>query len=257
MHYLTDVDAMLFAYGHIEPGKPLDWRCFWEGRVSSKRALHLRHALHDQRLAYSIDVEMAWRLAPHGLEVFYEPKARSTMLRPIGFEEFRRRCQAKGRAQAAIARLHDEPELRQYLRLDGAAERWREAEAELDALCARIPELEAELANDVSADEAKAHELHRAYRAVFQADIAKGIIDGIGGRESRRRHAEHARRDGDSAVGRCAPRKRQRRGARHHSHDAGLEPRARARGNGGAGDRARLGGLPDADRGRGRRQRLA
>ena len=201
MHYLTEVDAMLFAYGHIEPGKPLDWRCFWEGRVSSKRALHLRHALHDQRLAYSIDVEMAWRLAQHGLEVFYEPKARSTMLRAIGFEEFRRRCQAKGRAQAAIARLHDEPELRQYLRVDGAAERWREAEAELDALCARIPELEAELANDVSADEAKAHELHRAYRAVFQADIAKGIIDGMAGEESAA--PEHARRDGDSAVGRA------------------------------------------------------
>ena len=33
---------------------------------------------------------------------------------------------------------------------------------------------------------AKAHELHRAYRAVFQADIAKGIIDGMAGDGVRR-----------------------------------------------------------------------
>jgi GT2 family glycosyltransferase/glycosyltransferase involved in cell wall biosynthesis len=182
MHYVTDVDAMLFAYGHLEPGKRLDWRCFWEGRVSSKRALHLRHALHDQRLAYSIDVEMAWRLAPHGLEVFYEPEARSTMLRSVGFEDFRRRCEAKGRAQAAIASLHDDAELRQYLRVDGAAERWHEAAGELDSLSGRIRELEEELGDDASElEQDKVDELHRAYRAVFQAEIAKGIAEGMAG----------------------------------------------------------------------------
>ena len=47
---------------NFEPGQRIDWRGFWEGRVSSKRSLHLRHGLHDQRLEYSIDVELAWRL---------------------------------------------------------------------------------------------------------------------------------------------------------------------------------------------------
>ena len=76
MHYLTDVDRLLFAYPNFEPGQRLDWQGFWEGRVSSKRALHLRHGLHDQRLEYSIDVELAWRLRRPG------PRSRLPPRRP-------------------------------------------------------------------------------------------------------------------------------------------------------------------------------
>ena len=99
----------------------IDWRGFWEGRVSSKRSLHLRHGLHDQRLEYSIDVELAWRLRHHGLEVVYHPAARSVMSRPIDFDEFCRRYEAKGRAQAAIASLHDDPAIREYTKVEDAA----------------------------------------------------------------------------------------------------------------------------------------
>ena len=77
MHYLTEVDLLLFSYPSFEPGERIDWRGFWEGRVSSKRSLHMRHGLHDQRLEYSIDVELAWRLREQGLEVIYHPAARS------------------------------------------------------------------------------------------------------------------------------------------------------------------------------------
>ena len=62
MHYVTDVDRMLFAYERLRDGQVLDWHGFWEGRVSCKRSLLLRRGLHDQRLDYSIDVELAWRL---------------------------------------------------------------------------------------------------------------------------------------------------------------------------------------------------
>jgi hypothetical protein len=68
--------------------------------------LLLRHGLHDQRLDYSIDVEMAWRLAPHGLRVVYDASARSVMARPLDLDGFCRRTVAKGRAQAVIADLH-------------------------------------------------------------------------------------------------------------------------------------------------------
>ena len=66
MHYITDVDRLMFAYERLGDGQELDWRGFWEGRISCKRSLLVRHGLHDQRLGYSIDVEMGWRLAPPG-----------------------------------------------------------------------------------------------------------------------------------------------------------------------------------------------
>ena len=186
MHYLTDVDRLLFAYGNFEPGELIDWRGFWEGRVSSKRSLHLRHGLHDQRLEYSIDVELAWRLRHHGLEVVYHPAARSVMSRPIDFDEFCRRYEAKGRAQAAIASLHDDPAIREYTKVEDAAARWEAARRELPRLKARIPELEQELA--LGAATAPRHggaadalaELHRCYREVFFAHNAKGLADVLG-----------------------------------------------------------------------------
>ena len=62
MHYITDVDRLMFAYERLGDGQELDWRGFWEGRISCKRAARCATALHDQRLGYSIDVEMGWRL---------------------------------------------------------------------------------------------------------------------------------------------------------------------------------------------------
>ena len=183
MHYLTDVDRLLFAYGNFEPGEVIDWQGFWEGRVSSKRSLHLRHGLHDQRLEYSIDVELAWRLRRVGLEVVYCPSARSVMSRPIDFDEFRRRYEAKGRAQAAIASLHEHPDVRAYTKVDGAGERWIAARDEVPRLEERIAELEQALnghGNGSGPGESREQalaELHRCYREVFFAHNAKGVVE--------------------------------------------------------------------------------
>jgi GT2 family glycosyltransferase/glycosyltransferase involved in cell wall biosynthesis len=184
MHYLTEVDSMLFSYGHLEDGKRLGWRGFWEGRISSKRALHLRHGLHDQRLAYSIDIEMGWRLARDELTVIYHAAARSFMARPIDFEDFCRRREEKGRAQAAIAQLHDDPELHKYLGVEGAAERWHKVRPKVEEIRSRIAELERELGGEAAAaqqDDARLEELHRAYRMAFEAYSAKGIAEELGG----------------------------------------------------------------------------
>ena len=185
MHYLTDVDRLLFAYGNFEPGEVIDWRGFWEGRVSSKRSLHVRHGLHDQRLEYSIDVELAWRLRPQGIEVVYHPAARSVMSRPIDLDEFCCRYEAKGRAQAAIASLHDDAAIREYTKIEEAPARWEAARPELARLKARIFELEHALSvrgnGDGPADRAAVlDELHRCYREVFFAHNAKGIAEVLG-----------------------------------------------------------------------------
>jgi glycosyltransferase involved in cell wall biosynthesis len=178
MHYLTDVDRLLFAYPNFKPGERINWQGFWEGRVSSKRSLHLRHGLHDQRLEYSIDVELAWRLRAQGIESVYHPAARSVMQRPIDFDEFCRRHEAKGRAQGAIASLHDHPEIREYTRIEGAAARWEAAGPELPHLKARIRELEQSIhagaGNGTAPD---LSELYRCYREAFAAHNAKGIAD--------------------------------------------------------------------------------
>ena len=187
MHYLTEVDRLLFAYPNFEPGQRIDWRGFWEGRVSSKRSLHLRHGLHDQRLEYLIDVELSWRLRDQGLEVVYHPGARSVQSRPVDFEGFCRHYEGKGRAQAVIASLHDHPEMREYTRVDGAADRWDAVRPELPRLLERIAELERALdgrANGASSREGAAAtlaELHQCYREVFFGYNAKGIVDVLGG----------------------------------------------------------------------------
>ncbi len=197
MHYLTEVDKMLFSYGNFEEGETIDWRGFWEGRVSSKRSLHLRHGLHDQRLDYSIDVEMAWRLASRGLEVKYHPAARSFMARSIDFDGFSDRYEAKGRAQSAIAALHNDPELLEYTQVGGATERWREAQPTLPAIVARIHELEAALGEDggtAGGDlEPRLAELHRCYRTAFLAHNAKGMAEALDGSSTPSRPGAHPR----------------------------------------------------------------
>jgi len=178
MHYLTDVDKMLFAYGNLAPGRRLDWHYFWEGRISSKRSFHRRYGLHDQRLAYSVDVEMAWRLARHGLGVVYWPSARSFMARPVDFEQFCARREAKGVAEAMMAALHPDPEVIAYTRFEGAAARWRAAQPGLELLVTRVRQLEVALERDVHEDderESLLSELHRLYRAAFMAYTDRGI----------------------------------------------------------------------------------
>ncbi|MBW3648959.1 MAG: glycosyltransferase [Actinobacteria bacterium] len=179
MHYVTDVDGFLFSYANLSAGQQLDWRGFWEGRVSCKRSLLARHGLHDQRLDYSIDVEMAWRLAPRGLRVVYHPAARTFMVRSIGLDEFCRRTEAKGRAQAIMATLHDGEELRRYAQVEQARERWEAARPGFPAMRARARELEeAVVAGSPDADR---EGLHRAYRALILASSAKGVTEALGG----------------------------------------------------------------------------
>jgi glycosyltransferase involved in cell wall biosynthesis len=201
MHYLTEVDRMLFAYPSFEPGQRINWQGFWEGRVSAKRSLHVRHGLHDQRLEYSIDVELAWRLRKEGLEVVYHPFARSVMQRAIDFEAFCRRYEAKGRAQAAIASLHDDPEMREYAKIEGAAARWKGARPRLAQLKGRISELERALQGRTSggSPDGELAELHRCYRQAFFAHNAKGIVDVLHGDAPREREPEPAPRNGSSA----------------------------------------------------------
>ncbi len=174
MRFLTDVDKVLFAYGNLSDGQQLDWRGFWEGRLSCKRSLLVDHGLHDQRLAYSIDVELGWRLARHGLRVVYCAAARSVMARSIDLDQFCARIEAKGRAAAGLASLHDDDGIRAYAKVDGAAERWAAARPTLASLAARARELEAGPLGPQ-----RESELYGAYRELFAAYYAKGAAEAL------------------------------------------------------------------------------
>jgi glycosyltransferase involved in cell wall biosynthesis len=177
MEYVTDVDRLLFAYERLEDGQELDWRGFWEGRISCKRAFLLRHGLHDQRLAYSIDVEMAWRLAPAGLRVIYDSSARSFMARAIDFEGFCARTEAKGRAEAVIAALHPDTELATRFDVNDGVALWNTKRATEPHLRSRVAALEAASAHDASA----LADLHEAYREAFRLARAKGLAQAMQG----------------------------------------------------------------------------
>jgi glycosyltransferase involved in cell wall biosynthesis len=172
MHYITDVDRLMFAYERLGDGQQLDWRGFWEGRISCKRALLLREGLHDQRLNYSIDVEMAWRLVPAGLRVIYRASARSLMARPIDFAAFCDRTEAKGRAHALIAALHPGTDMAARLQLDDAEKIWDEQHLEEQGLRRRVAELE--LRSET--DDAVLPALHAAYRETLRLLHAKGAV---------------------------------------------------------------------------------
>jgi GT2 family glycosyltransferase/glycosyltransferase involved in cell wall biosynthesis len=170
MHYVTDVDRMMFAYERLRDGQVLDWRGFWEGRVSCKRSLLVRHGLHDQRLGYSIDVELAWRLRNTGLRVVYDASAVSLMARPIGVDDFGARSEAKGRAHATVAALHPGSEITSRLVPAGSAELWRAKGHAVESLRTRIAALEE--AAEGGADRTG---LHAAYRELFRLLHAKGV----------------------------------------------------------------------------------
>lgn len=107
MHHVTEVGCQLFSYPSLEAGVPLDWRHFWEGRLLVPRELLVAEALHDQRLEYSIDVELARRLdRVEHVTVRYAPEARGVMARPVDLGSLVARARAKGRAQRLITELH-------------------------------------------------------------------------------------------------------------------------------------------------------
>jgi glycosyltransferase involved in cell wall biosynthesis len=171
MHYVTDVDRMLFAYERLRDGQVLDWRGFWEGRVSCKRSLLLRCGLHDQRLGYSIDVELAWRLRSNGLRVVYDASALSLMARPVDVDTFAARSEAKGRAHAAVAALHPGTEIARRLVPAGEVELWPGKQQAVAQLRRRIDALE----TAASRDDGVLPQLHSAYRELFRIMHAKGV----------------------------------------------------------------------------------
>jgi glycosyltransferase involved in cell wall biosynthesis len=116
MHHVTEVGCQLFSYPGVPEGELLDWRHFWEGRLLVDRDVLVLEGLHDPRLVYSIDVELARRIdRQRPLHVLHDRAAGGVMARPIDLDALLVRAHAKGVAQRTIvdSTSHD-PELVAY-----------------------------------------------------------------------------------------------------------------------------------------------
>lgn len=173
MRFVTEGATMMFAYHELADGDRVDWRYFWEGRLSIKRALLVEHGLHDPRLEYSIDVELGYRLATGpGLTVVHRRSAVSHMARSFTYDEFLARMEAKGRAQHRFASLHPDPAVRAYCHIDVAERDWQAAAPTFDADRSRIAELEA----IVSDEPELISELHELYVRTLRGANRRGVL---------------------------------------------------------------------------------
>lgn len=174
MRHVTDVGQFLFAYGGLEDGAVLDHTYFWGGRSSAKRALLLEHGLFDAGFHFGCeDIELGYRLAQRGFSVVFRRSAVSWMNRPVGFDDFLRRCERQGLAQAHFATLHPDPAVQRYCQVERVEELWARCASAFEAQAARIRELEVAPALDPAALE----ELHRLYAWTFTAAKLKGIAE--------------------------------------------------------------------------------
>jgi GT2 family glycosyltransferase/glycosyltransferase involved in cell wall biosynthesis len=201
MYFLTDVDRLLFSYPSLTEGTSLTWQCFWEGRISCKRSFLMRHGLHDQRLAYSIDVELGWRLARHGLDVRYWPGARSYMTREVSLEDFCARTEGKARSQAAMATIHPDPEVQRYARVTDADSRWDSARPRLAETIDRARTLESQFSTGWRLSDPRMDELFSCFRVILDAHKAKGACDGRGSTKSEPKVSRATRRTDQGRAG--------------------------------------------------------
>jgi glycosyltransferase involved in cell wall biosynthesis len=182
MHHVTQVGCQLFSYGWMRAGQELDYTAFWGGRSSCKRSLLVRHGVFQPEFQFGCeDIELGWRLAPHGLKVIYEPKAHSVMIRALSFDEFCARSYRQGRSQHRFATLHMAPEVRAYCEIDAAREAWERHQRAYEAHMRWTRNMD-RLANawharDLPPNPLLKNTLDGAYREAFFLSRAKGVAE--------------------------------------------------------------------------------
>ena len=182
MRHVTGPGGELFSHGWMQPHQTLSFREFWGGRSSAKRSLLIEHGVFNPAFRFGCeDIELGWRLDPHGLKVIYEPAARSTMIRGLTFGDFCRRSIRQGRSQWLFAALHDDPTVRDYCEIDRALAIWPTVSADFAAILRRAEGLDRMMlqrgAGARPLSDVSQVELEETYREAFFLCRAKGIAD--------------------------------------------------------------------------------
>lgn len=182
MRHVTEVGCQLFAYPGLRPGEILDYRWFWGGRSSCKRDFLLQRGIFNADFTFGYeDVELGWRLQPHGLRVIYEPAARSTMLRTLDFDDYCVRSIRQGRALWRFYNLHQVPEIRDYCEIDAACAVWDSdgpSYERITGIARRLHQTAtAYSSRDVSPDHTFLDALDRSYERAFRLARARGVAE--------------------------------------------------------------------------------
>ncbi|MBW4022567.1 MAG: glycosyltransferase family 2 protein [Proteobacteria bacterium] len=182
MRHVTGVGGQLFSQAWMRPGQVLTFREFWGGRSSCKRSFLTEHGVFHPAFRFGCeDIELGFRLDAFGLRVIHEPAARTTMIRPLSFDDVCRRSIRQGRSQWLFARLHDAPAVREYCEIDRALALWPSVKGDFAAILRRAEGLDRMMrcrgpeAHGLAP--AAQTELDDAYREAFLLCRAKGIAD--------------------------------------------------------------------------------
>ena len=180
MHFVTEVGCFMFAYPYVQHGDLLDFEFFWGGRTSCKRAFLLDHGVYNPVFRFGCeDIELAYRLSPHGLQVVYNSNAITTMVRQITFDGFCNRLIKQGRSNFVFSRLHPDPTIARWTEAPTVEATWAESEKIFDTLVRTGRQLDqmARLRQSLGLplDPSELAVLHRTYWLTFRAAKAKGF----------------------------------------------------------------------------------
>jgi glycosyltransferase involved in cell wall biosynthesis len=182
MRFVADTWGFPIAYAGLEGGEALDFTYFAGGGTSCKRSLLLARGVFNPALRLGCDdVELGFRLSKRGFNVVYDPRAVSTIVRRVGFDELCRRFEGEGKASFVVGSLHDDEVLRRWTEVREAGESWRRFGPAYDLLLRSARELDRLVRLRLEArfviDPADTALLHRSYSAAFRASKVKGIVE--------------------------------------------------------------------------------
>jgi len=182
MHYATDVGRNYVDYPSLTHGQFYDFRCFWGGRSSCKKALLEGSELFDPQFTFGYeDVELMYRLSKRRpVRVFYNRNAVHRFMQPMDLEGFLKRSERQGRTAYFFFRTHPDPELKQYLPIENAVATWSDVEPihrQLLDLARKLEQVVQERFPE-SLDSEQCKELFLVYRRLYEGAWARGVIAG-------------------------------------------------------------------------------
>jgi len=117
MHYVTQIEHLLYSYPSIRNTQILNFEYAWGGRTSFKmNLLNKEEQLFNPIFKFGCeDIELGFRLhKKHNLKVIFNKKALSFTIRNISFSEFCLRMQKQGFSSKIFLEIHNCREISEW-----------------------------------------------------------------------------------------------------------------------------------------------
>jgi Glycosyl transferase family 2 len=185
MQYLSLVEPLPFTYPPNPGALAPSIAHFRTRQLSCRRSFLARRGLHGTGFDLLADVELGCRLVRHGLRLRYWSHARSERLRTFAFDEWCEQLRREGAAAAALAAVHDQPDVRAGARVEASVAEWHAVSGTYEALRERARALESQLGPDhARLGDDELLPLWRAYWQAFAASRARGVAEAVEAEEA-------------------------------------------------------------------------